>query len=123
VAVAQADPTHLVLVPHPSLTLLRAEYPSDAIWRAVLAEDDGALSAIDLAAGSCWLLVERSTEGIAVSRLREAEWRFTAALCAGETFAAAVERAENVDLSSLFASQLAAGRFTEFRVTPNESVL
>jgi hypothetical protein len=122
-AVAQADPTRLVLVPHPSLTLLRPEYPSDAIWRAVLAEDDGALSAIDLAAGPCWLLVERSTEGIAVSRLLEAEWRFTAALCAGEIFATAVDRAENVDLPLLFASQLAAGRFTEFRVMPNESVL
>jgi hypothetical protein len=122
-AVAEADPTLLVLVPHPSLTLLHAEYPSDAIWRAVLAEDDGALSAIDLAAGPCWLLVERSTEGIAVSRLREAEWRFTAALCAGKTFATAVDRAEDVDLPLLFASLLAAGRVIEFRVMPNESVL
>jgi hypothetical protein len=122
-AVAQADPAHLVLVPHPSLTLLRAEYPSDAIWRAVLAEDDGALSAIDLAEGPCWLLVERNEEGVAVSRIKESEWRFISALCAGETFATAVDQAENVDLPLLFASHLAAGRFTEFRVMPNKSVL
>jgi hypothetical protein len=123
VAVAQADPARLVLVPHPSLTLLRREYPSDVIWRAVLAEDDAALSAIDLAAGPCWLLVERNAEGIAVSRVQESEWSFISALCAGETFATAADRAENVDVPLLFASQLAAGRFVEFRIMPNESVL
>jgi hypothetical protein len=32
-------------------------------------------------------------------------------------------RAEDVELPLLFASQLAAGRFTEFRLMPNESVL
>jgi hypothetical protein len=122
-AVAQADPARLVLVPHPSLTLLRAEYPADAIWRAVLADDDDALSAIDLAAGPCWLLVERNAEGVVVSRSKESEWRFISALCAGETFTTAADRVEEVEVPLLFASQLAAGRFTEFRVMPNESVL
>jgi Putative DNA-binding domain len=119
-AVAHADPTHLVLVPHPSLTMLRAEYPFDAIWRAVLAEDDRALSAIDLAAGPCWLLVERNAEGVAVSRIKESEWRFTSSLCAGETFATASDRAENVDVPLLFAGHLASGRFIEFRVMPSK---
>ena len=122
-AVAQADPTRLVLASQPSLTLLRSEYPSDAIWRAVLAEDDDALSTIDLWEGPCSLLVERDAEGVAVSRIKESEWRFLSSLCAGETFATAADRAENVDVPLLFASQLASGRFTKFRVMPNESVL
>ena len=109
-----------MLVPHPSLTLLRSEYPSDAIWRAVLAEDDGALSTIDLGEGPCSLLVERNAEGVVVSRIKESAWRFTSALCAGETFATAMDRTENVDLPLLFASQLAAGRFIEFRLMPSE---
>ena len=117
-AVAQADPARLVLVSHPSLTLLRSEYPSDAIWRAVLAEDDGALSTIDLGEGPCSLLVERNAEGVAVSRVKESEGRFISALCAGETFATAVDRVGNVDVPLLFANQLAAGRFIEFRVMP-----
>jgi len=118
--VAQADPTHLVLVPHPSLTLLRAEYPSDAIWRAVLAEDDGALSTIDLMEGPCWLLVERNAEGVATSRLKESEWRFISSLYAGEAFAAAADREENIDVALVFAGHLAAGRFIEFHIMPNE---
>jgi len=119
-AIAQADPTHLVLVPHPSLTLLRAEYPSDAIWRAVLAEDDGALSTIDLMEGPCWLLVERNAEGVTASRLKESEWRFISSLYAGEAFAAAADREENIDVALLFAGHLAAGRFIEFHIMPNE---
>jgi NADPH-dependent ferric siderophore reductase len=33
-------------VPHPSVRLVFVRYPADAIWRAVLAGDDAALSAI-----------------------------------------------------------------------------
>ena len=119
-AVAEADPGHLVLAPHPSLTLLRPEYPCDAIWRAVLAEDDETLSAVDLAAGPCWLVVERDAEGVKVSRLPEAEWRFTSALFAGESFAIAADRAGGIDVPLLFASQLAAGRFVEFGVVTDD---
>ncbi len=115
-AIAEADPAGLALVPHPSMTMLRLEYPADAIWRAVLSENDDALSAIELGAGPCWLLVERSAEGVEVSRLREAEWRFTSALFVGETFATATDRAGTIDVPLLFAGHLAAGRFVEFRI-------
>ncbi|HMI97031.1 MAG TPA: DNA-binding domain-containing protein [Micropepsaceae bacterium] len=119
-AIAEADPARLMLAPHPSLTMLRLEYPADAIWRAVLAEDDEALSAINLAAGPCWLLVERDAEGIEVSRLSEAEWRFASALSAGETFATATDRAGTIDMPLLFAGHLAAGRFVGFRIVATQ---
>src|SRR5260221_14160551 len=45
-AIAEANPAGLALMPHPSMTMLRLEYPADAIWRAVLSEDDDALSEI-----------------------------------------------------------------------------
>src|SRR5258706_3343638 len=47
-AIAEADPAGLALVPHPSMTMLRLEYPADAIWRAVLSENDDAFSPIGL---------------------------------------------------------------------------
>ncbi len=119
-AVAEADPGHLVLVPHPSLSMLRLAYPADAIWRAVLAEDDETLSAIDLAAGPCRLLVERNVQGVKVSRFGEGEWLFVSALLAGETFASAADHAGTIDVPRLLAGLLAAGRFTGFRIVPNE---
>jgi hypothetical protein len=115
-AIAEADPAGLALMPQPSMTMLRLQYPADAIWRAVLSEDDDALSAIEIGAGPCWLLVERGADGVEVSRLGEAEWRFASALFAGETFAAATDRAGTIDVPLLFAGHLAAGRFIEFRI-------
>ena len=42
--------------PHPSVGLISSDYPVDAIWRAVLARDDAAMAAIDLAAGAVRLI-------------------------------------------------------------------
>jgi hypothetical protein len=116
-AIADLPADRLVLVPHPSIALLRLDYPADAIWRAVLAEDDAALSRIDLAAGPVCLMVERTADCVEVSRLDPADWRFTASLCAGQTFAEAILAAEGADAALVLAGHLAARRFTEFRLT------
>jgi len=94
--------------------LLRAIYPSDAIWRAVLECDDTALAALDLGSGPVYLLVERGDDGVAVGRLSESEWRFLSALCAGERLEAALEAAADIDAPSALAAHLAAGRFVRF---------
>jgi hypothetical protein len=118
--IAEVPPDRLILLPHPSIRLLRLDHPAEAIWRAVLAQDDSALKAIDLSAGPERLLVERTANGVEVSPLAETEWHFAAALCAGETFANSIEAAPDTDVPLLFAQHLAAGRFTGFRLAEDQ---
>ena len=127
--VAHDDHDRVRFVPHPSVGLVRANYPADTIWRAVLAQDDAALGAIDLTDAPVWLLVQRLATGIDVKRLSEPAWRFTEALCEGRPLHAAVDFASGIDVSTLLGGHLAAGRFIDFNVTelddaqPSESVL
>src|SRR5713101_4996635 len=102
------------LAPHPSVGLLRVDHPADLIWRAVLEEDDDALSAIDPGAGPAWLLVQRLATGVEVRRMSESAWRITAALFAGRPLAAALDEAPDTEASALLADHLAAGRFIDF---------
>jgi hypothetical protein len=112
---AQADdPAQVRFSPHPSASLVRSDYPADAIWRAVLDEDDAALAAIDLSGGPAWLLVHRKDDRIEVERLEEDGWRFTAALFAGRPLHRALDEAPCADAQALLAAHLAAGRFSEF---------
>jgi hypothetical protein len=108
------DLAQLRFSPHPSASLVRADYPADAIWRAVLAEDDAALAAIDLAGGPAWLMVHRAESGVEVERLDEAAWRFTRALFAGLPLYRALGDAPCADAQAVLAAHLAAGRFSEF---------
>ena len=110
---------------HPALQLVHTAFPADAIWRAVLARDDAALAAIDIATGPQWLLVERTAQGIAVVSMSEADWRLTWDLCRGrplqETLDALGEFPD-VDPPMLIAQHLAAGRFTGFRIADTQEV-
>jgi hypothetical protein len=115
-AVAAADEERLRFVPHPSIGLVRADHPVDAIWRAVLARDDAAMAAIDLAAGPVFLLVRRGADGPEVARLAPAAWRFTASLCAGRSLQDTIETAGEVDAANLLAAHLIDGVFTAFVV-------
>ncbi|MDE2165270.1 MAG: putative DNA-binding domain-containing protein [Alphaproteobacteria bacterium] len=116
-AVDAADEKRLRLVPHPSVGLVRADHPVDAIWRAVLAQDDAAMAAIDLAAGPVFLRVRRDAGGGAdIARLEPASWRFTASLCAGATLHDAIQAAGEVDAATLLATHLIDGVFTAFTV-------
>jgi hypothetical protein len=114
---AEIDPTdhgRITFAPHPSVSLVRAEHPVDAIWRAVLAQDDAAMVVIDPAAGAVWLLVERRATGIEVTRLTEPQWRFAAELCASRPLQAAIDAAPEIEAASLLAGHLAAGRVVGF---------
>ena len=104
----------------PSVSLIRASYPADTIWRAVLEEDDAALQAIDLEDAPAWLLIQRLSTRVDVGRASEAEWLFTSALWAGRRLEEAIDLASGIDVSTLLAEHLAAGRFIAFSVTePN----
>lgn len=105
------------LVPHPALRLLSLRFPADAIWQAVLAQDDRVLASLDPTAGPVWLLIERDATGVQVRRLPETAWRLTARLCAGDPLQTTLaEYASNTELGEpaalLLAEHLSAGRFT-----------
>jgi hypothetical protein len=114
--VAEGNHNGVRFVPHPSIGLVHVNYPADTIWRAVLARDDAALHAIDLADAPVWLLVQRFATDIDVKRLSEPAWRFTEALCEGRSLQAAVDLASDTDVSAVLAEHLAAGRFIGLRV-------
>jgi hypothetical protein len=121
-ALRPEDQIRVCFARHPSVALLRLEYPADAIWRGVLGGDDAALAAVDLASGPVHLLVERSATGVDVLRLEAAAWRFAAALCAGRPLAdvfGELSEATGETLESpeaVLAAHLAAGRFTDFHL-------
>jgi hypothetical protein len=117
-AIPAADYGNVAFVPHPSVGLVEAEYPVDAIWRAVLSQDEGAIAAIDLAAGPVRLLVEHRANGIEVVRLFEPEWRFRVELCASRPLQEVIEVEPEINAASLLAAHLAAGRLVQFETQP-----
>ncbi len=121
-ALSPEDQVGVAFVPHPSISLLRAEHPADAIWRGVLQGDDDALAAVDLASGAVHVMVERRATGVEVSRLDEAAWRFAAALCAGKALEVAFSETDDTRMSALLAEHLAAGRFIDVRLASGTDV-
>ena len=120
-AILAEDQGRVCFRAHPSIRLLRADYPVDDIWRAVLNRDDEALTALDLASGPVCLLVERNATGIEVSRLQEPLWRLLAVLCSGVALSSAVEAVADIDASSALGAHLAAGRFIAFTLSAHET--
>jgi hypothetical protein len=108
------DHCRIAFTPHPSMGLVRADHPVDAIWRAVLAQDDAAMARIELNSGPVWLLVHRRQSGIEVTGCNESAWRFASALFASRPLQAAIDAAPEVDASILLADHLASGRFVDF---------
>jgi hypothetical protein len=104
--------TDLSFVPHPSVSLVKTAYPANAIWRAVIEENDAALGVVDLAQGPDFLVVSRGAEGVLVATLSEDEWQFARALFAGVPISRALADAKT-DVSPSLAAHLAAGRFTD----------
>jgi hypothetical protein len=119
-ALSPEDQGGVRFIPHPSVGLLYADYPVDAIWRGVLNDDDAALAGVDLDAGPVHLLVERGAAGVEVSRLDERRWSFAAELCDGRLVEAAFAGAAGTTADALLAEHLAAGRFIDFCLAPPE---
>jgi hypothetical protein len=113
-ALTEDEQARVRFAPDPSAGLVRADHPADSIWRAVLAQDDAALAAIDPAAGPVWLLVHRAETGIEVSGLSEGAWCFTAALFAGRALHQALNEAQCAEAQAMLAEHLAAGHFSGF---------
>ena len=124
-AIDEADHEHIRFAPHPSVSLLHANYPVDTIWRAVLENDDEALAALDVAAGPVWLIIERTTniDGIGVTRIGECAWRFAEPLFASLPLRVALGTANDVDAPAWLAEHLAAGRFVAFSVAGARDIL
>jgi hypothetical protein len=101
---------------HPAVSVLRLEFPADAIWRAVLEQDAAAMAAIDLSTGPVHLLVERDADAVQVRRLNAARWQFAARLCAGEPWYTMLEHGPDADLGAWLAEHLACGRITDFQL-------
>jgi hypothetical protein len=115
-AVAPSDHDRVCFVAHPSISMLRSKFPVDAIWRAVLQQDETAMAAIDLGTGPVCLTVQRLADEVEVERLDEGAWRFASALLGGQTLGAALEAAPDVEGSSLLAQHLLAGHCVAFHV-------
>lgn len=120
-AIDPEDQGRIAFVPHPSIGLVRSNYPVDAIWRAVIAQDDNAMTAIDLEMGPIWLLVERREDGVDVTRCSEPAWRFASALFGGQPLEAAIGAVPEVDASILLADHLARGRLVDFTFAASSS--
>jgi hypothetical protein len=117
-ACTEPDHARLRFEPHPSVGLVRAAYPADAIWRATLEGDEAAMEAIRLTDGPVHLLVQRASDGVEVTRLAEADWEFAAALLAGASLGAALAAYPEVDAPAILADLIVKGRFAGLALAP-----
>jgi hypothetical protein len=119
-ALSPEEQARVSFVPHPSVSLLSLAAPADAIWRAVLSNDDAALAAVDPGAGAARLLVERGAWGPEVRRLDAAAWHFAAELCCGFPLGIVLAELPRASAEQALAAHLGAGRFVDFRLAPPE---
>ncbi|UMY33494.1 DNA-binding domain-containing protein [Burkholderia contaminans] len=108
----------LRLCPHPAVRLVRCAFPADAIWRAVLEQDDPAMRAIHLDDSPVHLLVQRTAEGVEAVRLGDGEHCIATALFSGETVRDALSLAPHTDGYALLATLLARECFAESSPMP-----
>ena len=121
-AVAPEQHEMLRFEPHPSVRLLELEYPADQIADAVLAGDDAAMAAIDLASGPVHLIVGRGPNGVDARRLTPSAYEFAGRLFGKKRLGEALEAAGPDGAASL-ADHFLNGRLSQFyieRQTPND---
>ncbi|MGE3280070.1 MAG: putative DNA-binding domain-containing protein [Alphaproteobacteria bacterium] len=117
-SLAKLDPgqhEHLSFLPHPSVRLLELDYPADRIADAVLADDDDAIAAIDLADGPARLVVNRGPNGVQALRLTQEAYEFACRLFAGERLGDLLN-CGGPDAAALLAEHLVGGRLSGFRL-------
>ncbi len=101
----------LYFAPHPAIRLLQFDFPVDAIWHAVLMQDDHAMAEVDLTDGPVWLCIRRAGSGIEIDRFNEQQWHFSTALIAGQALHVALSAAPQPDAQTWLATLLANGCF------------
>ncbi|CAE6814018.1 HvfC/BufC N-terminal domain-containing protein [Paraburkholderia haematera] len=109
----EADLQAVRFLPSPAVRVLESPFPVDAIWRAVLSQDDSALATINLAADPVWLVIHRGPLGVEVSRMAKGQCRFTAALLAGRSLHDALADVPDAETSVWLAHLLASGCFVD----------
>ncbi len=112
-AVAAEDQPMITFIPHPSVRLLELATPADAVADAVLAGDDRAMAAIDLAAGPRRLVLHRGATGVCAEQCDADAFAFARALFAGATLAGLVDAAPAA-AGTLLAGHLASGRIAGY---------
>ncbi|MGH8332315.1 MAG: HvfC/BufC family peptide modification chaperone [Pseudomonas sp.] len=115
-SVDAANYAQICFAPHPSLGLIHTLFPADAIWCAVLEDNDAALAAIDLSSDPAWLIVQRGPSAVDIARLDEALWHFVNALCGGCPLGAALGEHAGINASAALADLFKHGRFVGFRL-------
>jgi hypothetical protein len=113
----------VAFVAHPAVSFLACRFPADEIWSAALGDVPGALEAIDLSAGPCWLVVERRDLRPKVCRLTRAEWEFARDLFCGRPLALALSRAADEGaVAGWIAQHRAAGRAAAWCIAETEEL-
>lgn len=109
----------LCLMLHPSLRVIRSQFPSVRIWRMNFG--DGLPSPVDLESGGEDALVVRPNGNVDLHSLPSGVASFVSSLAEGKTLMTAMEAALNesgsFDLSSDLAALIAAGVFVGYRFT------
>ncbi len=113
-SVDAADYARICFVPHPSVSMVRTDYPADLIWHTVLMDDDAALAAIDLSGGPVCLMVQRKISGVEVDRVDGTVWRFARALCSGYPLGSTLDDSPDIDATTALAGLLTQGCFAGF---------
>jgi hypothetical protein len=121
--ISSDDHGRVCFVGHPSIRLLKLDYPADYIWQAIMDGDDDALRSINLNDGKVRLLVERRETGVEFTRLERTRWRLAEQLLSGSSIQVALDEAGDIDASAAIAEHLASGRFTSFVLTLHETSL
>jgi len=113
----KSDSQSVQFVASPSVSLLQSTFPVDAIWQALLARDDEALTGIDLNAGPVWLLVSRTAAGVEVKQMSREQWLFTGRLFSGVPLDEALTDRPDSDAHVWLASLFAWGSFADIRLS------
>lgn len=117
------DLMNLRVTLHPSLRLVRSEFPVLTLWQTNIAE--GVPTWVDLSAGGQDVLVNRPGADVEVRSLPPGGAAFIEALCEGFRALEAMERAlgadDRFDLAVNLAGLLEAGAIIGFDVAPSRS--
>ena len=109
----QASLDSVRFVPSAGVQVLQSAFPVDAIWHAVLVQNDGAFADINLSSDPVRLYIHRGASGVAVDRIGEWQYRFTAAVLAGRPLHDALVDVPDAEASFWLATLLASGCFAD----------